>query len=60
MSDDVYPAEREGYVPNVVNTWSALVHGGELIIPYGLADHVTGFPTVSLAEVLRRWSECSQ
>mgnify|MGYP000334591729 CR=1 FL=1 len=44
--------EREGYVPNVVYTCGALVHNGELIIPYGLADHATGFATVALAEVL--------
>jgi predicted GH43/DUF377 family glycosyl hydrolase len=44
--------EREGYVPNVVYTCGALLHNGELIIPYGLADHATGFATVSLAEVL--------
>jgi predicted GH43/DUF377 family glycosyl hydrolase len=45
-------SEREGYVPNVVYTCGALVHDGELIIPYGLADHATGFATVPLAEVL--------
>jgi predicted GH43/DUF377 family glycosyl hydrolase len=44
--------EREGYVPNVVYTCGALVHQGELIIPYGLADHATGFATVRLDEVL--------
>jgi hypothetical protein len=44
--------EREGYVPNVVYTCGALVHNGELIIPYGMADHATGFATVPLAEVL--------
>jgi predicted GH43/DUF377 family glycosyl hydrolase len=44
--------EREGYVPNVVYTCGALVHQGELIIPYGLADHATGFATVNLDEVL--------
>ncbi len=44
--------EREGYVPNVVYTCGALLHHGELIIPYGLADHATGFATVSLSEVL--------
>jgi predicted GH43/DUF377 family glycosyl hydrolase len=44
--------EREGYVPNVVYTCGALVHNGELIIPYGLADHSTGFATVPLNEVL--------
>ena len=44
--------EREGYVPNVVYTCGALLHDGQLIIPYGLADHATGFATVPLAEVL--------
>jgi predicted GH43/DUF377 family glycosyl hydrolase len=44
--------EREGYVPNVVYTCGALVHNSELIIPYGFADHATGFATVPLAEVL--------
>ncbi|MGH7472206.1 MAG: glycoside hydrolase family 130 protein, partial [Longimicrobiales bacterium] len=46
------PSEREGYVPNVVYTCGALLHNGELIIPYGLADHATGFATVPLDEVL--------
>lgn len=44
--------EREGYVPNVVYTCGALLHNGELIIPYGLADHATGFATVPLDEAL--------
>jgi predicted GH43/DUF377 family glycosyl hydrolase len=48
--------EREGYVPNVVYTCGALVHNGELIIPYGLADYATGFVTVPLAEVLSAMS----
>src|SRR5258708_12188893 len=44
--------EREGYVPNVVYTCGALLHNGELIIPYGVADHATGFATVPLTDVL--------
>ena len=44
--------EREGYVPNVVYTCGALLYKGELIIPYGLADHATSFATVPLDEVL--------
>jgi predicted GH43/DUF377 family glycosyl hydrolase len=44
--------EREGYVPNVVYTCGALLHRGELIIPYGLSDSATGFATVALDEVL--------
>jgi predicted GH43/DUF377 family glycosyl hydrolase len=45
-------SEREGYVPNVVYTCGALIHNHELIIPYAMADHATGFATVPLAEVL--------
>ncbi len=44
--------EREGYVPNVVYTCGAILHRGELIIPYGMADYATRFATVPLAEVL--------
>jgi predicted GH43/DUF377 family glycosyl hydrolase len=44
--------EREGYVPNVVYTCGALLHQGQLIIPYGMADHVTGFATADVREVL--------
>lgn len=44
--------EREGYVPNVVYTCGLLLHQGELIIPYGLADHATGFASIPLDEVL--------
>ncbi|HWZ43658.1 MAG TPA: glycoside hydrolase family 130 protein [Candidatus Saccharimonadales bacterium] len=45
-------SEREGYVPNVVYTCGALVHNGELIVPYAMADHATGFATIPLADVL--------
>ncbi len=44
--------EREGYVPNVVYTCGALLHGSELIIPYAMADHATGFATVPVDDVL--------
>jgi predicted GH43/DUF377 family glycosyl hydrolase len=45
-------AEREGYVPNVVYTCGALLHGSELIIPYAMSDSATSFATVSLDELL--------
>jgi predicted GH43/DUF377 family glycosyl hydrolase len=48
--------EREGYVPNVVYSCGALLHQGQLIIPYGLADHATGFATVPLGDVLAAMS----
>ncbi len=44
--------ERGGYVPNVVYTCGALVHAGQLILPYAYADHATGFATIALADVL--------
>lgn len=45
-------AEREGYVPNVVYTCGALLHGRELVIPYAMSDYATSFATVSLDELL--------
>ncbi|MDD2764109.1 MAG: glycoside hydrolase family 130 protein [Opitutaceae bacterium] len=45
-------AEREGYVPNVVYTCGALLHGREIIIPYAMSDYATSFATVSLDELL--------
>lgn len=44
--------ERKGYVPNVVYTCGALVHNNVLFIPYGLADHATGFASVPVENVL--------
>lgn len=44
--------EREGYVPNVVYTCGALLHGRELVIPYAMSDSATGFATASLDELL--------
>jgi predicted GH43/DUF377 family glycosyl hydrolase len=45
-------AEREGYVPNVVYTCGALLHGGELVIPYAMSDYATSFASVPLDELL--------
>jgi predicted GH43/DUF377 family glycosyl hydrolase len=50
------PSEREGYVPNVVYSCGALLHQGQLIIPYGLADHASGFATVAVRDVLAAMS----
>jgi len=44
--------EREGYVPNVVYTCGALVHGGTLILPYAMSDSATSFATVPLTDLL--------
>ena len=45
-------AEREGYVPNVVYTCGALLHGRELVIPYAMSDYATSFATVTLDDLL--------
>ncbi|MGZ4962659.1 MAG: glycoside hydrolase family 130 protein [Limisphaerales bacterium] len=45
-------AEREGYVPNVVYTCGALLHGRELIIPYAMSDSATSFASVPLDKLL--------
>ncbi len=45
-------SEREGYVPNVVYTCGALLHGRELIIPYAMSDSATSFAIVPLDELL--------
>jgi predicted GH43/DUF377 family glycosyl hydrolase len=44
--------ERDGYVPNVVYSCGSLVHGGQLVIPYGISDYATTFATLPLDQVL--------
>ncbi|MGQ2985281.1 glycoside hydrolase family 130 protein [Flavobacterium sp.] len=48
------PDEREGYVPNVVYSCGSVIHNGELILPYGLSDHSSGFATVNIKTLLDR------
>jgi len=43
---------REGYVPNVVYTCGALLHGRSLLLPYSLADTFTAFATLSVDQLL--------
>jgi predicted GH43/DUF377 family glycosyl hydrolase len=50
--------EREGYVPNVVYSCGAALHGRELIIPYAMADYASSFATVSLDDVLAAIKPC--
>jgi predicted GH43/DUF377 family glycosyl hydrolase len=45
-------SEREGYVPNVVYTCGALVHGEQLIVPYGFSDSGIAIASLSLTELL--------
>ena len=43
--------EREGYVPNVVYSCGAVVHNGQLILPYAMSDYATTFGTISLERI---------
>jgi predicted GH43/DUF377 family glycosyl hydrolase len=45
-------SEREGYVPNVVYSCGAALHGRELVIPYAMSDYASTFATVPLDDVL--------
>jgi predicted GH43/DUF377 family glycosyl hydrolase len=44
--------EREGYVPNVVYTCGAIVHGDQLVMPYGFSDAGIRIAQVNLADLL--------
>jgi len=43
---------REGYVPNVVYSCGAMIHGDRLILPYAKSDTLTTVCTVDLNELL--------
>lgn len=43
---------REGYVPNVVYSCGSIVHGGCLILPYGMSDSASTVVTCDLAGLL--------
>ncbi|MDD5260360.1 MAG: glycoside hydrolase family 130 protein [Methylacidiphilales bacterium] len=47
-------SERDGYVPNVVYTCGALLHGRELILPYALSDKASVIASVSIDELLEQ------
>lgn len=45
-------SERSGYVPNVVYTCGGLLHNKLLVIPYGIADTITGFVTLDIDDLI--------
>lgn len=47
---------RNGYVPNVVYSCGAMLHGDTLIIPYALSDQQTAVALISLRAVLNKLS----
>jgi predicted GH43/DUF377 family glycosyl hydrolase len=44
--------EREGYVPNVVYSCGATIHGKDLVIPYAMSDYASTFATIPLTNVI--------
>ena len=47
------PAEREGYVPNVVYTCGAMRHGDQIILPYAVSDTFSNFATIKIADLMK-------
>ena len=43
------PAEREGYVPNVVYTCGAMRHRDQIILPYAVSDTFSNFATIKIS-----------
>jgi predicted GH43/DUF377 family glycosyl hydrolase len=46
--------EREGYVPNVLYSCGGLLHGGQLYLPYAMADEATGVARMPLDALVER------
>jgi len=42
------PAEREGYVPNVVYTCGAMRHGAQIVLPYAVSDTYSKFAVMEI------------
>ena len=47
-------SERDGYVPNVVYSCGALLHGQTIVLPYGCSDSSVRIATIDLARLLGR------
>ncbi len=45
------PAEREGYVPNVVYTCGAMRSGDQIILPYAISDTFSNFATIRIDDL---------
>lgn len=46
------PAERGGYVPNVVYTCGAMRHGDQIVLPYAVSDTFCNFANVKIAALM--------
>lgn len=49
--------EREGYVPNVVYSCGALLHGDMLVLPYAISDRATVIATTPISPLLAALKE---
>lgn len=49
--------DQDGYVPNVVYSCGALLHAGNLLLPYGIDDSAIGFVTVPVSELVATLQE---
>jgi predicted GH43/DUF377 family glycosyl hydrolase len=47
-------SEREGYVPNVLYSCGALLHGDTVVLPYGIGDAAIGVAVIQLPDLLDR------
>jgi predicted GH43/DUF377 family glycosyl hydrolase len=47
------PAEREGYVPNVVYTCGGMRHRDQIILPYAVSDTFSNFATIRIADLMK-------
>jgi predicted GH43/DUF377 family glycosyl hydrolase len=47
------PAEREGYVPNVVYTCGAIRHSDQIILPYAVSDTFSNFATIRIVDLMK-------
>ncbi|MGO9111284.1 MAG: glycoside hydrolase family 130 protein [Thermoguttaceae bacterium] len=46
--------ERDGYVPNVAYSCGAMIHNGDLYLPFATSDMITRFAIVSIDSLLNR------
>lgn len=49
--------DQDGYVPNVVYSCGALIHAGNLVLPYGIHDSAIGFATVPVSDLVASLKE---
>ena len=45
--------EREGYVPNVVYSCGALLHGREIILPFAISDLASAIVSINLDDLIK-------